>query len=725
MHLVSEAMRMIRRHCFKRALTVVTLLAISSLQVSTADVIEPHILAASVEIRRTAYGIPHIKGATMEAAAFGFGYCQAEDHLLNIMRSILRARGQLSRHFEGEENVESDFWNCQFQVRQRAIATYHKLDPDFRSMLDGFASGLNYYVRLHRDEVPDWVPTVNGHDIAAHGLTGVMRFAFNRGGIIRDFLGRQRGESVSVDESENTDLLGSNMWALAPSRTKSGHAILMGNPHQPWSQVATYYEAHLTVPGELDFYGSTFVGRPVLTTGWNNNLGWSHTVNYPDLEEIYELDLDPNQPDHYLFDGGSVPLTSELARVEVKTDNGLESQSRTFLYSPLGPVIHRSPDKVFVLKSAVYEEFRFYQQWLRLAQAKNFKEFRAALDIQAIPMFNICYADREGNIFYLWNGTVPDMPHEPNRSQAVPANRSSDIWTEFHSIDHLPQLLNPKGGYVHNSNSPPYLTNLNAPLDPANFPASFPSNRLNLRSQHSLQLIHNDKSFSLEDIRDMKYSMRMLLADRVKDDLIAAVKATDPEGELSEAAKLLERWDNTVSAESRGGLLFETWWRRYSLDGHGGYAVPWNPDEPISTPRGLANKDLAARTLRQALEETTTRYGRWDIAWGDVHRIRQGNADLPIGGGSGRLGCFRVVGFRRDSDGKLIVSGGDSWVFAVEFAETPRGYTIIGYSESEVEGSPHFNDQAELYSANTMKRAAFTEKEIQAQLQKRYHPGEE
>ncbi len=340
-------------------------------------------------------------------------------------------------------------------------------------------------------------------------------------------------------------------------------------------------------------------------------------------------------------------------------------------------------------------------------------------------MFNICYADREGNIFYLWNGTVPDMPHPASRDQAVNATGSADVWTRFHSLDELPQLLNPKSGYVHNCNSPPYLTNLDEPLHRQNYPAHFPGNRLSLRSQHSLKLIHNTKRFSLEDVRTMKHSMDMLLAERVKDDLIVALKEERRFDDVDAACKLLEQWDNTVAAESRGSVLFKLWWQSYSSGGRGGFAIPWSEREPISTPRGLANKDWAVETFRQAIDEAQRRYGKWDVTWGEVHRIRQGSIDLPVGGGSGRLGCFRVVGFRQDSDGRSIVNGGDSWVFAVEFGETPRAYTIVGYSQSEIENSPHFHDQAELYAANEMKRAAFTEQEIQSRLLKTYHPGQE
>jgi acyl-homoserine-lactone acylase len=270
------------------------------------------------------------------------------------------------------------------------------------------------------------------------------------------------------------------------------------------------------------------------------------------------------------------------------------------------------------------------------------------------------------------------------------------------------------------------LTNLNAPLDPANYPDHFPANTLSLRTQHSLELVHNDHKFSLDDVCELKHSLRMLLADRVKDDLIKAVRAQHSQGEIADAAELLVGWDNTVSADSQGSTLFARWWTIYSKDEKGGFEVPWSAAEPTSTPRGLDKRQWAVECFVQAVEDTKTQYGRWDVAWGDVHRIRKGDVDLPTSGGPGGMGCFRVADFRTDpADGKQVVNTGDSWVFAVEFAAQPKAYTIVGYSQSGVAGSAHYSDQAALYSANQLKPAAFTEAEIKAQLEKAYRPGEE
>jgi len=695
-----------------------------TLAISTASATMPRpVLADQVEIRRTEYGVPHIKGETLEAVAFGLAWCQAEDHAVTIMEHMLRARGELALH-AGKKELNSDFKNRQYRVRARAIETYHKLSPDFRSMVEGYAAGFSYYVDQHRAELPDWVQPITPHDVASHGLTGIARFAFDRGGIVsKTIRNLEAGDQIAFAFDDREGMTGSNMWAFSPERTKSGNAILMGNPHQAWSKVATYYEAHLTVPGKLNFYGSTFIGRPVLTTGFNEYLGWSHTVNYPDLEEIYELTIDPNSPDHYLFDGGSVPMQREDVTIEYKTDEGTEEETRTYWHSPLGPIVHRTDTHAYVLKSVAYDEFRFYEQWLHLAQCTSYDEFRSVLDRGAIPMFNIAYADRDGNVYFLWNGTIPDIPHENKRAEAVPASSSADVWTRVHPIDELPQLLNPKGGYVQNSNSPPYFTNLHEPLVRESYPDHFPDNALGLRTQHSLEIVHNKKKFSLEDVRDLKYSPRMLLADRVKDDLIKAVKKSKPDAETSAAIDILRNWDNTTKAESRGSVLFKSWWSKYSGGNDSIYATPWDENKPVNTPHGIGDTKRAVSAFVEAIDETKENYGDIAVAWGDVHRVRRGDVDLPVSGGGGRTGNFRALGFRKADDGKQVVSGGDSWIFAVEFGEKLRAYSVVGYSQTSNENSPHFNDQTVLYANDQMKSVAFTETEIADQLLSSYRPG--
>jgi acyl-homoserine-lactone acylase len=362
-----------------------------------------------------------------------------------------------------------------------------------------------------------------------------------------------------------------------------------------------------------------------------------------------------------------------------------------------------------------------------MMQAQNLEEWKEAMRIRAKVSSNLTYADADGNILLFWNAAIPVLPHQHGGDTVVVATTSDQVWTRLYPFDELPQLLNPRGGYVQNANDPPYYTNLYEPLDPARYPDNFPDPRLRFRSQNSLELVHASQALSLEDMVELKHSMKMILADRVKDDLVAAVRGRDPGGDASEAIELLAAWDNTTGKESRGSTLFEVWAGRYFAvtDTSVQFRDPWSPLDPARTPRGLGDMEGAADAFEWAVEETRTRFGSWDVAWGEAHRLRAGDKDLPVGGCSSGLGCFRVLGYVPDEDGKLKVFRGDGWVLAVEFTDPPRAYSVLAYGNSNREDSPHYYDQAELFADNRMKPVAFAEEDILADLVQRYRPGEE
>jgi acyl-homoserine-lactone acylase len=290
----------------------------------------------------------------------------------------------------------------------------------------------------------------------------------------------------------------------------------------------------------------------------------------------------------------------------------------------------------------------------------------------------------------------------------------------------LPQLLNPKGGYVQNSNDPPYHTSLRQVLDRSKYPANFPEPRVGLRTQMALTLIDPQTKLSLEDVIALKHSNRMLLADRVKNDLIAAVKASNPDAATASAADMLAKWDNATNPTSKGAVVFENWWRIYTQGAlvDTMYAEPWSVSKPGTTPRGLKDPARAARAFAQAVSETTKQYGDAGIAWGDVHRVRMGKVDVPVGGCSGFLGCFRVLNYANTPDGKRQAIGGDGWILAIEFGkQLPRAYSVLAYGESNKEDSPYRSDQAEMFARGEMKRVAFTPADIEAQTVKKYNPG--
>ena len=520
---------------------------------------------------------------------------------------------------------------------------------------------------------------------------------------------------------------GSNAWALAPSRTTSGRAILLRNPHLSWT--AGYYEAHITVPGVLDFYGDFRLGGPfTVIGGFNRDLGWATTNNAPTLGQVYELSVDPDRVDHYLFDGTSVPLTRHLVQVEWKNGDGLSSETRELWRSPLGAVVLRADGKIWVVKGAGEGDYRAGEQFLRMMRARTLAEWKEAMRMRQRVTSNFTYADRAGNILYVWNASLPDLPHANGRDTlAIAVSATDQVWTRYVPWDSLPQFLNPRRGYVHNENDSPFYGNMHPPLDPGRWGPEFPEQpTLRLRSQLAIQLIDHTRKLSLEDVVRLKHSYRMLLADRVKPDLLAAVRATSPSGEVAEALALIERWDNTAAPESRGGVLFQAWWQAYSrgIDPDSAFARPWTPDAPLATPAGLRDHPRAAEAFARAVTETITRYGAFDVPWGEVHRVRVDEVDVPVGGCGGALGCFRVLNFRTEPDGKRAVIGGDGWVLAVEFGrDAPRAYSVLAYGNSNREGSPHRSDQAAMFARGEMKPVLFTMRDVDAGAVRRYRPG--
>jgi acyl-homoserine-lactone acylase len=673
-----------------------------------------------VEIIRTEHGVPHVRAGNLRAAGYAMGWLQCEDYGAVTPERLWATRGATAR-VKGRKEVGEDFEAL--RRRARAVETYHLLLPETRALYEGFAEGVNRYLARHRGECPAHVPAdFNGYDVAALTIGGGPTAAR-----VARFLAALKGEPVRPEVTPEPDPdEGSNAWAFAPSRTASGRAILMRNPHLAWS--AGYYEIHLTVPGVMDFYGDIRIGGPLgVVGGFNRHLGWSTTnSNTGDMTVIYAVPTDPERPDHYRLDGVSLPVARLTRTVEYRDGERMQSETREIWETPFGPVIHRTPGTLYVARTAGDGEYRAGEQFLLMMRATSQAEWLDAMRLRARTSQNFTYADRAGNIGLLWNASLPWLPHPVPSTPAVAVTSLSRIWTQYVPFEDLPFIRNPPGGYVQNANDSPHFTNVRGPVALANTHANMERPALRLRSQLSLELVENDAKLSLEDVVRLKHSYRMLLADRVKPDLVRALEATQPTGEMAAALALLKAWDNTTAPDRQGAVLFAAWWRKYAegRPGYLGYAVPWRETEPRTTPRGLSDLPGAAKAFTAALHETAERHGRWDVAWGEVHRLRRGDVDVPVGGGSGAQGHFRVLTFARAQDGRSVADGGDGWVLAVEFGDEPRAYSVLAYGQSAKPASRWHADQAALFARGEMKPVRFAAAEVDRHAVIRYRPGE-
>ncbi len=667
---------------------------------------DPDALAKQATIRRDAFGVPHILAETEEAAAFANGYVAAEDHGPEIARLYLKARSREAAYF-GKGFADTDIWTQILGVHDAAQAGYDQSPETVRAILDAYAAGFNRYMK-QRNNPADAFEPVTGVDVLAHAMRVVnIEFAL------------ERDQLTLANRTAHGQRPGSNMFAVNKERSASGNAMLVGNPHLAWFGSQVWHELHITVPGVINCYGASLIGLPGIEIGFNEKLGWSHTVNPHDSTDIFELTLAPNDAESYVFDGGTRKLAKHTATVQVTADGKTTEQTRNFFVSHLGPIVAAGNGKAYALKSPNLDAYRAVEQWNQMAKARNLDEFKATLNLQGISMFNIAYADVDGNCFYVSNGRFPKRPAGRDWSGIVPADDSGDVWTDILSPAELPQLTNPKGGYVHNSNNAPWYTNLGELIPAKNFPADVFPDENDLRSQLGLRLIDSDTSLTFDEMLSNKLNLTLMLAERVKPDLIAAAKK---DKSLKDAVAVLESWDNTASITSKGSVLFVAFWDAYQSEAKQLFATDWDPKRPMDTPQGLGESKLAAQKLAEAAKGVVEKYGAVDVSWGDVYRLRHGDVDVPLGGYDDNFGAYRVIGYQRDADGKMKALGGDSYVFGVEFTSPPRAVSVLPYSESADPKSPHDDDQTEMFAKGKFKDVWFTEDAIGKHTERSYHP---
>lgn len=666
--------------------------------------------APATEILWDVWGVPHVFAASDRELFYALGWAQAHNHGDLVLELLGRARGRAAEYW-GEAGLESDRWLRTMGVPARAERWYQEQTPEQRAFLDAFAAGINDYAKAHPEAIADRVEVVlpvSARDVLAHVQQAVhFTFVIDRGAIDRS--------------GWRPETLGSNAWAVAPSRSASGHAMLVANPHLPWSDLFIWYEAQIVSPN-VNAYGAGLVGTPFLGIAFNDHLGWTHTVNTFDGADLYELELAGNG---YRFDGETRPFERGEETIKIKNADGtLREEKLAVSRSVHGPVVAQDNGKALALRVAGLDAAHLPEQYWQMARAKNLGEFETALSRLEMPMFTTMYADDAGHILHLFGGRTPVRPPgDWNWSGIVPGNTTKTLWTTTHPYAELPRVQDPPSGWLQNANDPPWTTTFPLALDPDRFPRYLAPRGMSMRAQRSAKFLAEDSSITFDELQSYKLSTRMEVADRIFDDLARVVAASENAGAKA-ALQLLERWDHTADSQSRGAALFERFWRRYAQGNPKPYQKPWDPSEPLTTPDGLSDPQKAVLALAEAKKELETQFGRADVSWGESHRLRVGTKDLPGNGGPGSLGIFRVVdygGGGRAGTGTTsnTATGGDSFVFVLELAKPVRAKALLTYGNASQPGSPHKGDQLELFAKKELRPVWRTREEIEKHLEKR------
>jgi acyl-homoserine-lactone acylase len=681
------------------------------------------------------YGVPHLFARTDEALLYGYGYAQAEAHANLILRLYAQSRGR-GAELLGESYAEADRWVLLNSVPERAQNWYRAQKPAFRNLLDAFAAGINAYAERHPEAIDAAlkpVLPVSAVDVLAHSHR-VIHFSF-----VAPSAASQAAAAQLPDRN------GSNTWAIAPKRSASGKALLLTNPHLPWQDFYTYFEAQLVGPG-LNAYGITRIGFPAMTMFFTDDIATAQTVNTHDGQDFYELTL---QDGGYRYDGRIRPFVTKTRTFRIKQGDGtLREETLTLRESVHGPVVGERGGRAVAMRVVGLDRPFMLQQYWDLCHARNLREFEAVLSRLQIPMFTYSYADRHGQIFNLFNAQVPRRSHGDWKtwSGLVRGDTSGTLWTTYHAYAELPKTTDPPSGYLQNCNESPWTVTFPMPHDPARYPAYLaPPPGMSFRTQRSVRMLLEDSSMTLDELVQYKHSTRLELADRLLDDLGRAVAAqaaaaqavaAQSDSGATEAIAVLNAWDRQTNADSRGAVLFEAFAKEWSKSVGGMarinsasplFATPWNPADPVRTPDGIARPEAAVAALREAARQVKAQHGRLDVAWGEVYRFKIPGpdgalTDVPANGGPGPLGAFRVMTFAstgRALDNPIRPFHGDTYVAAVEMGTPVRARVLIGYGNWSQPGSRHRTDQLDLLQKQQLRTPWRTRGEIEQNLEKR------
>lgn len=657
------------------------------------------------EILWDKWGVPHVYATDEAEMYYAFGWAQMQSHANLILRLYAESRGTGSEFFS-EKYLESDRLFHLFNLTDSAQAQYERFTGDEKLFLDSFVRGLNDYAEANPEEIDEKfrkVLPVTAIDVLAHGKR-VINLEF--------LSGRDVGQSFNeLKELEKEITPGSNSYAIAPAKSESGKAMLVANPHLPWNDLYMFFEAHLNAP-DFDVYGVTLVGMPVLNIAFNKNLGWTHTVNTIDASDRYVLTL---EGDGYILDGEVRSFDEKSVVIKVlQDDSSIVDKEIKLKYSQHGPIIFEHGDKAYALRIAGLDNDSYFYQYHKMGKSDNFDEFEDALKMMQIPMFNVVYADKAGNIMYLFNGNVPERSEGDWKfwNDKVDGTRSDLIWHSYHDYGDLPKLFNPETGFVQNANDAPWTATYPLMLNSEDYPAYMSPEPEELpasfRAQRAINLIKDDDSISFEELVDYKLDTGMEVAERFLDDLLAAVEQY-PDPVAVEAAAVLRNWDGETNTDSKGAVLFARWIDKLGNDM---YAVPWSIENPVTTPDGLKDPEKAVAILVEAADEIDIAYGSMDVAWGNVNRFRVGKIEFPGNGGNHDYGVFRTMYFKAPKERNINYAfHGDTYVAVVEFGDNVRAKVLLSYGNSTQTGNRFMGDQLEMLSENQL-RDAFLSKEV-------------
>lgn len=684
----------------KKSLTLI-LSFLFILTCSSQTIINP----AKIDIVRDSFGVPHIFAKTDAEVAYGLAWAAAEDDFKSMQEVILPAKN-LMASVQGKKGAAGDYAFALFRCREITEEKWNTLSPAFLKLIEGYVQGLNAYAAKHPEEIlHKKIFPVTLKQYISSAVFALTIFNGADQALFRIFNNNEW-------EAPELNKKGSNSAAVSSNKTTTGEAFLLINAHQPNTGPQAFYEAHICSEEGLNVTGGLLAGGPCILHGANENLGWAHTVNYCDRLDEYQLEMNPDNPLQYKFDGQWVDLEVKTIKLKIK---GIPINVKRKIYWSRYGATMKNEHGFFSIRLGANMKIGVLDQWYQMNKARNFTEFYAAISRQELSMFNIMYADRYDTIFYISNALMPvrDASSNYNWKRTLPGNTSKTLWTQFRAEKELPQYINPKSGFLFNTNHSPFLATAAADnLSSSVFAKTDGWELYHLnRSTRFLELFPQDQKLDYERFRQIKFDKQLpaVLQYTYKIDSMFLLNANEYPA-IAALVTTFKNWDKRGDADSKGAAIFLLTYEhlKKNLQGQSSRQI---------------TKQEAVETFTYVNDYMQNNFGRTDLTLGDIQKLVRGDKDWPLGGFPDLLSPQWTEPW---ANGKLRSIGGDGLIMFVRFAKEglPKIETINMYGASAKPGNKHFDDQVDMYLKQQTKKMTLDKTEVYKNAERVYHPGD-
>ena len=661
----------------------------------------------NIEIIRDNYGVPHIYSNTDKELAYGLAWAHSEDDFKTIQEAYLAGNALLSKHI-GLRGAPVDFLTQLIQSEEVIDSLFETIDKKFIEVAEGYAQGINRYAELN----PEKVLVKKLFPITPKKM---LKYSF-----LQLFISSEGDRAVrAIFENDFESLnfqrrneLGSNLFSFSTKKTNNGETYMAVNTHQPLDGPTSWYEVHLESKEGTSIIGATFAGAPCILTGSNKNLAWTHTVNRPDKTDIFQLEMVKNSKRKYYFDNKILKLKKYRGKAFINILGIPIRVSKKYYSSVYGPTL-KNKTGFFSVRTGSLFKVRALEQWWKMNKANSFDEFYSILEMNEIPGYNIGYADKDDNIFYISNGLIPIRNDKFKWTGVLPGNTSETLWTDYYKTHELPQVINPESGYIYNANHSPFKsTSIDENPNPKDFASNMGYETFdNNRSTRIFELVESYKSIDYEDFKKIKYDNKFPTPFNYNFMDVNKIMEMKPDDypEIADLIKQIQNWDRSTDAASTGAGAYAMFY--YTLADKYFYKSYYDRN---------FSKSLIADCLVEVKKRMKKYFNSTIIKLGDFQKLVRGDKEIPI---FGMPDIITAMNASKYKDGKVQVTHGESYIQLVKFSSKGTEIeSIISYGSSDNEDSPHYDDQMEKYSKFQTKKMSFDRDWVLNNSKRIYNP---